>query len=43
MEPKESSIYASKITFKKNNAPPVAFEKVNNKNKIIKIIIQKIV
>ena len=33
MEPKESSIYASKITFKKNNAPPVAFEKVNNKNK----------
>ena len=33
MEPKESSIYASKITFKKNNAPPVEFEKVNNKNK----------
>ena len=33
METKESSIYASKITFKKNNAPPVAFEKVNNKNK----------
>ena len=33
MEPKESSVYASEISFKKNNAPPVAFEKVNNKNK----------
>ena len=30
MEPNESSIYVSNISIKKNNAPPVAFEKVNN-------------